>query len=363
MKKIKNLHIIPNDKFNKEFIEFINKNFDKEEHYFLLISVPSSKVYNITEDRNSNVLNYEFKTPKRSTFRVPLLAVELIKVYKILYSYGKKAEKIFFHDASNYQVLFLYFFRTILKKSYYMIWSTEKSKYEEKILFNKIFKYVKGNYKAYLTFLKGDYEIFQREYSAKGNLYYCFYPSNLYKEMGESPKKNEKTLYIQIGNSAQTCNNHIEILKKLEKYKDKNIKLICPLSYGNDGGDDYLKKVTELGKEIFEDKFLPMLDFLPYQDYLNLLNKIDIGIFAHNMQKALGNITSLISMKKTVYLKENTSTYKTFLDMNIKIKSFDNFNLLELFDEEILENNKKILKENFSKEKMKKEWEAIFNQK
>ena len=361
MEKIKNLHIMPNDKFNKEFIEFINKNFNKEEHYFLLISVPSSKVYNISEDTNSNVLNYEFKTPKKSILRAPLLAIQLMKFYKILYSLSKKAEKIFFHDASNYQIPFLYFFRKILKKSYYAIWSTEKSKYEEKFLIGKIFKYVKGNYKAYLTFIKGDYEILQREYSAKGDLYTGFYPSNLYKEMSEHFKKSEKTLYIQIGNSAQTCNNHIEILKKIEKYKDKDIKLICPLSYGNDGGDVYLKKVVEMGERIFKDKFFPLLDFLSYEDYLELLNKIDIGIFAHDIQKALGNITSLISMQKTVYLKENTSTYKTLSDMHIKVKSFDDFKSLELFSEEILKNNKEILKENFSKEKMKKEWETIFN--
>ena len=86
MEKIKNLHIMPNDKFNKEFIEFINKNFNKEEHYFLLISVPSSKVYNISEDTNLNVFNYEFKTPKKSILRAPLLAIQLIKFYKILYS-------------------------------------------------------------------------------------------------------------------------------------------------------------------------------------------------------------------------------------------------------------------------------------
>jgi 4-alpha-L-fucosyltransferase (fuc4NAc transferase) len=360
MKKIKNLHIIPNDKFNKEFIEFINKNFNKEEHYFLLISVPSSRVYNISEDTNSNVLNYEFKTPKKSILRVPLLATQLIKFYRILYSLSKKAEKVFFHDASNYQIPFLYIFKGILKKSYYVIWSTEKSKYEKKFFIGSMFRYVKGNFKGYITLMKGDFDLIKKWYGTKGKLYLSFtYPSNFYKKITlENLEKNE--IVIQVGNSAQVCNNHLEILEKLKKFKNKNIKLYCILSYGNDGGDNYLTEVITTGKNIFGDKFIPVTNFMEYSEYLSYLAKIDIAIFAHNMQKAFGNISSLLSMKKTVYLKESISTFETLKEIGVEIKSFDKFIDLEKFDENILENNRRIMEENFSEEKLIEQWKNIF---
>lgn len=360
MKKIKNLHIMPNDKFNKEFIEFINKNFDKEEHYFLLISVPSSKVYNISEDTNSNVLNYEFKTPKKSILRAPLLAIQLIKFYRILYSLSKKAEKVFFHDASNYQIPFLYIFRGILKKSYYLIWSTEKSKYEKKFFIGNMFRYVKGNFKGYITMLEEDYEIIKSDYKATGELFRCFaYPSNIYKKINLKEMEKE-TLYIQIGNSAQLCNNHIEIFNLLEKYKNENIKLFCILSYGDEGG---LENIINYGKNIFGEKFIPITEYMEYSKYMEFLSKIDIAIFGHDIHKALGNITSLLSMKKTVFLKRKISTYKTLSDLGIKLKEFkllEKTDELKKFSDDILENNKKLIEKNFSENALVEQWKNIF---
>ena len=57
MKIIKNLHIIHKDKFDREFIEFINNNFKKEEHFFLLIHLPNTKTYDLVEEEDSNILN------------------------------------------------------------------------------------------------------------------------------------------------------------------------------------------------------------------------------------------------------------------------------------------------------------------
>ena len=46
--------------------------------------------------------------------------------------------------------------------------------------------------------------------------------------------------------------------------------------------------------------------------------------------------------------------------MKIEIKSFDRFTDLEKFDENTLENNRKIIEENFSEEKLKEQWKNIF---
>jgi 4-alpha-L-fucosyltransferase (fuc4NAc transferase) len=363
MKIIKNLHIIHKDKFDKEFIEFVNSNFEKEDHFFLVIHLPNKKKYDLIEEKDSNILNFEFKNHKNMLLRKVFLAIQVIKLYIVLFFLSIKSRRIFFHSIADYQILFLYIFRNFLKKSYYAIWSTEKTKYENNHIFNKIVKYVKGNFRGYITHIRGDYEIMKERYGAKGDYLDCFtYPSNLYKEIKLSERKNisKKNLNIQVGNSAQMCNNHIEILEKLEEFRDENIRLYCILSYGNDGGDKYLNKVIENGKKIFKDKFIPVLDFFPPQEYINFLSEIDIAIFAHNTQKAFGNIVSLLSMKKTVYLKENTTTYKTLNELGLKLKSFDNLKNLELFEKEFLEKNKDIIIERFSEKRLKKDLTLIF---
>ncbi len=39
-----------------------------------------------------------------------------------------------------------------------------------------------------------------------------------------------------MGNSANPTNNHIEVLNKLLKFKDEDIEIIAPLSYGEKSG-------------------------------------------------------------------------------------------------------------------------------
>ena len=75
--------------------------------------------------------------------------------------------------------------------------------------------------------------VFKRWYGAKGKYHECFmYPSNLYKQYNVKLKK-DSTINIQVGNSADPTNNHIEAFEMLRKYKHENVKIYVPLSYGN----------------------------------------------------------------------------------------------------------------------------------
>ena len=191
MKIIKNLHIIHKDKFDKEFIEFVNSNFEKEDHFFLVIHLPNTKKYDLVEEEGSNILNFKFKNHKNMLLRKVFLAIQVVKFYGLLLSLSLKSKRIFFHNIADYQILFLYIFRNFLKKSYYVIWSTEKTKYENNHIFNKIVKYVKGNFRGYITHIRGDYEIMKERYKAKGERLDCFsYPSNLYKEIKLNQRKD-----------------------------------------------------------------------------------------------------------------------------------------------------------------------------
>ena len=361
MDMIKNLHIIPSDKFDVDFIKFINLNFKQSEHIFLL-TTSSSKDYE-KEKVSKNVKVYKYMRSNYKILNFFIKIIDIIRIYSIFTCFALHSEKIIFHHIDKLRLVYLYFFRCFLKKSYWAIWSISNNKtpYETKGIFLNIEKYVKANFKGYVTQVKGDYEIIKNVFGAKGKYYDCFmYPSNLYKEIKlDFNKKNNNELYIQIGNSGQECNNHFQIFEKLKKYRDENIRLYCILSYGALPG--YKEKVIKRGKEIFGDKFVPVVDFMKFEEYMKFLSNIDIAIFAHNMQKAVGNITSLLSMKKTIYMKETVTTYGMLQDLGIVVKSFNNFGDLKKLDEIILEKNKEIIKERFSEKRLIEDLSNLFN--
>lgn len=331
---MKYLHICINSPIIIKYIEFMKKNFNNREHKFIIMQ------------NNRNIILG-------------------IKDWIKLYSETKKSEKICLHGLFNSSVmLFLFIFRKLLKKSNWIIWGGDlycyknrKNKLINKIWYN-IEDYVKSNFHGYITHVQGDYELAKEWYGAKGKYYNCFiYPSNLYKEFLIRELRKEY-IYIQIGNSADLSNNHFDILKKLEKYKIEKIKIYCPLSYGD---MEYAKKVIKEGKKIFKDNFIPLTKFMEYDKYLEFLSKIDIAIFAHDRQQAIGNITSLLSMKKTVYLKGSVTTYKMLKDLGIKVKDFNKFENLEKFNDDILEKNKEIIKKRFSEKRLVQDLKNIFN--
>ena len=63
------------------------------------------------------------------------------------------------------------------------------------------------------------------------------------------------TIKILLGNSATESNQHKEAFELLEKYKNKNIKIYVPLSYGP---EKYADEIEQLGMHIFGEKFIPM---------------------------------------------------------------------------------------------------------
>lgn len=356
---MKYLHIMHNDKFINPFIEFINNIFSKNQNIFLIID--GSKTLEVLKEEN--VERYISRGQNsRGIIKKFLLLLQLPFLFIKLFFYCKKAEKIYFHGLFDPRIItFLFIFRKFLKKSYWIMWGGDLYSYNDrkkKNLFYNIENYIKGNLKGYITQVEGDFQLAQEWFKANGKFYYCFgYPSNLYKKV--DLKKMEKSeLWIQIGNSADPSNNHLEILEKLSKFKNMNIKLFCILSYG--GNEEYKNQVIKKGLELFKGKFYPILNFMEFDQYMNFLSSLDIAIFAHNRQQAFGNITSLLSMKKTVYIKETVTTFKTLKEMGIEVKSFEKLINLEKIDENILETNRKIIEENFSEEKLIEQWKNIF---
>lgn len=323
------------DKFIVPFMDFIKKHFDISEHKFVFLHGPLYE-YGMTPDKD---------------------VVWIDKKYKIfeLLKYMYEAKKIIIHGLwSEHLVKLLFVQPWLLKKCYWAMWGgdfyfPEQQSQIKKKLIKKI--------KHFVTYIPGDYEYVKLNYGANGYYHECLmYPSNVIKNI-EIPPKSTLTINILVGNSATETNNHIEVFEKLKIYKNENIKIYCPLSYGDKA---YAKKVIAHGKEIFGEKFIPLTEFIPFEKYLEFLGDIDIAILAHNRQQAMGNTITLLGLGKKVYMRSDTTQYKLFEGLGIKVfdinKEFD----VEPINEDYKKRNIELIKNFFSEERLKEQLSRLY---
>jgi dTDP-N-acetylfucosamine:lipid II N-acetylfucosaminyltransferase len=316
------------DKFLAPYIDFMDEHFSRENHHYVFITSEKYE-YGLTPEHKVEFLHTDDD------------------IFITLLEYMKIARKIILHGLWRDKVdVLLYFNQKLLKKCYWIMWGGDFYFPETK---SKIRHEVIKNMGHCLTFIKGDYQLAQKWYGARGEYHECFmYPSNLYKEYPIKPISHTTT-NIQLGNSADPTNNHIEVLEQVKKYKDSDIKIFTPLSYGN---QDYAKEIIKYGKEIFGDKFVPLTEFMPFDIYLEFLGEIDIAIFAHKRQQAMGNIITLLGLGKKVYMRKNVTPYQLFKDIGIEIFDIEKIKINLISKKKKLNNQQKI-KKYFSKEKMK----------
>lgn len=83
-------------------------------------------------------------------------------------------------------------------------------------------------------------------------------------------------------------------------YKNEDIKIVLPLSYGD---ISYAETIETYARTLYGDKVLILRENLGFLDYVKLIKTIDIAIFDYKHQSALGNIMLLLLWgKKFIYL-------------------------------------------------------------
>lgn len=353
---MKIIHIMFADKFVKEYIDLINKNFHKNEHEFFIFKTDymESLSIRISEDLNVKLLEQDTK--------VSSIAKSL-----------DDSDKIIIHGLFLNSVLkFLFLNSKYLNKCNWVIWGGDLYQYKfrkkdfKSNIYEFIRKFVIKNFLEVTALIKGDYEIAKKVYKTKARYCYAFYPNPinfrfLDNSLTKLNKKNDE-IVIQVGNSAAIENEHVEIFNILSKFKGENIKILCPLSYGD---KKYSKKIVELGKEIFREKFYALTEYLSPEDYSKVLANVDIAIFNHRRQQALGNTIALLYMGKKVYIRSKVTTWEYFRNLGVGI-----YDIMELekekFDEfidinrSVVIKNKDLIKNEFSEENCVKLWEKVF---
>lgn len=351
---MKFLHIMNEEKFSMPFIEFISSNYNNEDHFFIITG------YNNYIDRNKlNLKNIIFfDKDNKSAFQLTKLMNESDQI--IIHG---------FFQNMKFKIIMLFNYMN-LKKVNWIIWGgdlydTYNSMNIKAKLNLKLKKFLVKRFGYVSTLVKRDYELAKIKYNINGKYRKAMYLTPIKLEFLESihVELNKGYCSIQIGNSADASNLHFEALDKLAKFKDENIKIYCPLSYGD---KEYAKKVEKYGQEIFNEKFIAIKDYMTAQVYGEFLGNVDIAIFNNNRQQALGNVFALAYLGKKIFMRNDTTMWDDLVcDEGYVFYAVSCINNIT-FDEftgdcsEVIKKNKILSTKRFDENYMMEVWNDIF---
>lgn len=299
----KYIHVLWHDelKFSSRIVKLMSEDYpeiESKQHYFI---TPFINVYEALKDYG-NVAYIELKKPYS---------------YKIINIAGKHGDWIFLHNICRHIEL-LKVNPKYLKK---IIWRTWGGDRLNKIIRKNIIK------KALVALINFETKRRVKKFKIIGvsnevdivELTDRFGKLNYMREpyfcednnLRISPENEIKstTINILIGHSGFSEDNHIKISKKLERFKNEDIKLHIPFSYGYKG---YIAKTKEHLANQWGNKVVFIDDFLDFNDYAKLLANMDIAFLDTPFSCALGNIALLVCFNKKIFLRKNGVIARAF---------------------------------------------------
>jgi dTDP-N-acetylfucosamine:lipid II N-acetylfucosaminyltransferase len=176
---------------------------------------------------------------------------------------------------------------------------------------------------------------------------FTYYPLRIIIKNGDFVNDNN----ILLGNSASHTNNHLEAFEILEKFDLKNFKIITPLSYGS---KEYANEIVKLGKGKFGDRFNPLMEYKPIEEYQKILLGCGIVFMNHSRTQATGNILTTLFLGAKVYISEKTTIFHYLKRIKCHVFSIEsdlvieNENIFNLLTNEQMTHNRAVITKELS---------------
>lgn len=171
-----------------------------------------------------------------------------------------------------------------------------------------------------LTGVESEYE-YAKQYLGTDIQYLPYSYYSIDETLGTLKDKHSIGKNIFVGNSATIENNHIETFLKLKRVGIGNNKLIVPLSYGSPWVRNMCLRV---GKVLFGERFTPLLDFIPREEYNATMLNCSVMIQPHLREQAHGNIVTGLWLGMRVYMSKQGIDYKRFRKIGVHLYSIEN---------------------------------------
>ncbi len=351
------LHIFSDAPYTHKFIHFIKEYFDEKEHCFIILY----------SNENSKFLAF-YKTQENCTL------TKSKNIYLDNKAVFKEASQILIHQLNKpiMMATLSLFYPSVFKKMVWVIWGGDVYFYKYKTnslkdnLLELLRKYTIKRFPVIVSYIKGDYEKVVEIYHSNAKYIKAWYPSPIDVEMIKKVtlrEKRDNIIRITVGNSADPSNDHIEAFNMLEKYKNEDIEVSVVLSYG--GGKEYIEQVIQRGKELFADKFKPILEYMSFENYLDFINQSDICLLNHKRQQGLGNQLVFFILKKKVFISETTTPFKYYKENGVDIYSTESLVDMSFEDfvfqsKENKRENRNLLLQEFNEKIIANAWTKVF---
>lgn len=159
---------------------------------------------------------------------------------------------------------------------------------------------------------------------------------------------------VLVGNSSSIECNHLESLICLRKVEFDQGKVIVPLSYG----EAWLRNfVCKIGHLLFGERYGALTDYMPREEYNQVIASCSVVIMNHWRQQAFGNIMTALWLGSRVYMSKRSPLYAYFKRLGCILYSVEDdltrekVNWNPLTDAE-REQNRKAISAEYNKETM-----------
>ncbi len=371
---MKYLHVLtPNSVHPQNIIKFINKNFDKEDHTFLVLADENYVLKNNPRlyAFDNVIFSPSINKTKFSRFKRMMFMMGLFRKYDNIIWHS-------FYGLTGLQMLFAVFqYRHKITWIEYgndlYYWKQKSKKWIEMFLYEKICKECKcfgasieNNTSYYINYLNKNARTF-------------FLPVPFNGEIVESLKKytslrknSIKNTQIIIGTDGNRYNCHYKIINILKKYCDYHFSCFIPVNFSIPyeygillTGKNYISNVIEYGHRILKNPVIKLHNVnTDIDNYLKILNNADIGVFYFGRPIYLDILLCLLYLEKKVYLPRNSVIYNNLI--NIGFVVYDTLSISQMEYKDFincanLSSNRKLAEKYMSTEYIKYYWEIYFN--
>lgn len=308
--------------YSYSFIQMMERNVDISQHVFVFgVGKDAPQQFPYSPQVQSRVLS--MKKPVQF-----IRFLRTVNDFKWIYIHLLSYDPTLFYWASR---------KKLLAKATWIVWGTDIYSYykQDRSLKNRMYEWARRKIIREFTeiagFVEEDFQLIKKLYTTNAGYIPVLYPIpvNL-NHLKSVTRKAHDVVNVLIGNSGDSSNFHEEMLNALSKYKDENICVYCPLSYG--GTQVYKDAVIRKGTEIFGAKFKPILRMMNAHEYAAFLSEIDVALMNHKRQQGLGNILALLFLGSKVYLRNDITSYQFLNRKDCEVFDIQTVELVEFVE-------------------------------
>jgi hypothetical protein len=192
------------------------------------------------------------------------------------------------------------------------------------------------------TVIPEEFEDFSRKYSIALDKYipwnYLTIEDHIVKGFEEKVVIGDNILF---GNSGSEWLNHYDGFQILKSFPIEFDQIICPLGYGN---GKYSNKIQELGFQEFGDRFQPIKEFLPYDDYVKVLLSCKFLFLNSIRQIGMANILLMLFIGAKIVLRKENPSYQFLKNNHLPVYTIEDLDDLKVSRDELLETRRNLIR-------------------